>query len=57
MVLSIVSCKLPGADNPVVGVTLEPYLTVRKPEGGAPTTAGDIPEEGSTDARFALRLR
>lgn len=54
MALTIVSLKL--SSEAVCGVTLEPYLQVRK--GTFTTVSGeDVPEEGVSDARYVLRYR
>ena len=54
MALTIVSLKL--SSEAVCGVTLEPYLQVRK--GTSTTVSGeDVPEEGVSDARYVLRYR
>ena len=54
MALTIVSIKL--SSEAVCGVTLEPYLQVRK--GTSTTVSGeDVPEEGVSDARHVLRYR
>ena len=54
MALTIVSIKL--SSEAVCGVTLEPYLQVRK--GTSTTVSGeDVPEEGVSDARYVLRYR
>ena len=54
MALTIISLKLSA--EAVCGVTLEPYLQVRK--GASTTVSGeDVPEEGASDARYVLRYR
>ncbi len=57
MALTLVSCKIPAADTPVVGVTLDPYVLVRRADSGTTATAEEVPEEGHSDARFSLRFR
>ncbi|KAK9806248.1 hypothetical protein WJX72_007236 [[Myrmecia] bisecta] len=57
MALSIVSCRLPSGDTPVCGVTLEPYVVVRRGETNTTATADEVPEEGSGDSRYCLRFR
>ena len=57
MALTLVSCKIPAAETPVVGVTLDPYVLVRRGDSGVTATAEEVPEEGHSDARFSLRFR
>ncbi len=60
MALQILSCRIPSGDNPHCGVTLEPYVVVKRQlePGGLPTqvNAADLPEE-PTDSRFCIRSR
>ncbi|DBA89559.1 hypothetical protein WJX79_010338 [Trebouxia sp. C0005] len=54
MALTIVQIKLSA--EAICGVTLEPYLQVRK--GTSTTVSGeDVPEEGVSDSRYVLRYR
>ena len=57
MALTLVSCKIPQAETPVVGVTLDPYVLVRRADSGVTATADEVPEEGHSDARYSLRFR
>jgi CCR4-NOT transcription complex subunit 6 len=54
--LTITSARIPSGDAPICGVTLVPYVMVRRSDGQS-CNAEDCPEEGSGDARFALRFR
>lgn len=60
MALQVLSCRIPSGDNPHCGVTLEPYVVVKRSSdsGGLPSqvNAADLPGEG-TDARFYVRSR
>ena len=53
--LQITTARIPSADSPTCGVTLEPYVVVRR--GDQNIDAKDCAEEGSGDARFSLRFR
>lgn len=53
--LTITTARIPSGDSPVCGVTLEPYVVVRRGEQNV--DAKDCAEEGSGDARFSLRFR
>ncbi|KAL3151598.1 hypothetical protein ABBQ38_012592 [Trebouxia sp. C0009 RCD-2024] len=54
MALTIVQIKLSA--EAICGVTLEPYLQVRK--GSSTTVSGDdIPVEGTPDCRYVIRFR
>ena len=54
MALTIVQIKLSA--EAICGVTLEPYLQVRK--GSSTTVSGeDIPIEGTPDCRYVIRFR
>lgn len=54
MALTIVQIKLSA--EAICGVTLEPYLQVRK--GSSATVSGeDIPVEGTPDCRYVIRFR
>ncbi len=54
--LTITSARIPSSDAPICGVTLEPYVLIRRPDGQS-CNAEECPEEGSGDARFSLRFR
>ena len=54
--LTITSARIPSGDAPICGVTLAPYVLVRRSDGQS-CNGEDCPEEGSGDARFALRFR
>lgn len=60
MALQVLSCRIPSGDNPHGGVTLEPYVVVKRQleSGGLPTqvNAADLPEDNS-DSRFCIRSR
>ncbi len=51
----LVSVRLPTGDGVYHGVTLEPYVLVKR--GEATLNAEDIPEEGSPEGQFQLRAR
>eukprot|EP00798_Chlamydomonas_sp_ICE-L_P010483 gene10483-8447_t len=55
--LSLVSngCKLPTGDGVYCGVSVEPYVLVKR--GEATVTYDDVPEEGSPDGLYQLRSR
>ena len=55
--LQVLSCKLPTSEFIVQGVTVEPYVLVRRPEAAGTTTADEVPEEGTGDSRHCLRFR
>ena len=55
--LQVLSCKLPVSEFIVQGVTIEPYVLVRRPEAAGTTTADEVPEEGTGDSRHCLRFR
>lgn len=57
MAFAIVSVKLTSGDTPICGVTLEPYIVVRKSDGAGACTADDVPEEGVSDGAYQLRSR
>ena len=58
MALQVVSARLPSGDTIVQGVTVEPYVVVRRADATNTCTAEDVPEEGSdSQSRFALRFR
>lgn len=54
---TIVSTRLPAGDTPVCGVTLEPYVLIRKADTNSTVAADDSPEEGASDARYLLKSR
>lgn len=56
MAFTIVSCKLPTGDFPIVGVALQPYVLVKRNDGST-VPSDDIPEEGSGEGQFQLRSR
>lgn len=55
MAFSIVSVKLPTGDTPICGVTLEPYVVVKR--GDSTVTADEVPEEGSGEGLYQLKSR
>ena len=56
--LQVLSCKLPANEFIVEGVTIEPYVLLRRPDAaGTTTTADEIPEEGTGGSRYSLRFR
>ena len=57
MALTLLSCRVPSADVPVVGVGLEPYVLVRRGDTNATANAEEVPEEGTGDSRYSLRFR
>lgn len=54
--LTITQARIPSSDAPICGVTLEPYVLIRRSDGQS-CNAEDCPEEGSGDARYSLRFR
>ena len=57
-VLQVLSCKLPANEFIVEGVTIEPYVLLRRPDAAGTTiTADEIPEEGTGGSRYSLRFR
>lgn len=55
MAFSIVSAKLPTGDTPICGVTLEPYVLIKR--GDSTVTADEVPEEGSGEGLYQLKSR
>lgn len=53
--MQVLSAKLPTGDGVFAGVTLEPYVLIRK--GEATLTSDDLPEEGTQDAPGQYQLR
>ncbi|KAG2423839.1 hypothetical protein HXX76_014999 [Chlamydomonas incerta] len=55
MAVYLVSVRLPTGEGVYHGVTLEPYVLVKR--GEATLNAEDIPEEGAPEGQFQLRAR
>lgn len=53
--LAIVSAKLPTGDGVYCGVTLEPYVIIKR--GEQTLQLEDVPEEGSSEGNYQLRMR
>lgn len=53
--LILVSCKLPTGDGVYCGVTLEPWCLIKR--GDQNVSIEDLPEEGSPDGQYQLRMR
>ena len=53
--LNIQQCRLPTGEGVFCGVTLEPYVQVKR--GEQIVSIEDVPEEGSTDGVHQLRMR
>eukprot|EP00798_Chlamydomonas_sp_ICE-L_P008980 gene8980-16116_t len=48
-------CKLPTGDGVYCGVSVEPFVLVKR--GEATVTANDVPEEGAPEGMYQLRAR
>ena len=57
MAFVLLSSRIPSADTPVVGVTLEPYSLVKRTDTNTTANAEDVPEEGTGESRYSLRFR
>lgn len=55
MAFQVHSAKLPTGDTPICGVTLDPYVLVKRVEGSV-VSGDDVPQEGS-DGVYQLRSR
>lgn len=56
MALSIVQAKLLAGETPVCGVSIRPYILLRRGTDATQFTSDEIPEEGTTDSRWSLRI-
>jgi hypothetical protein len=59
MALQIQSASFPGGPGSTIvqGVTVEPYVVVRRGDSTATCSAEDVPEDGTGDSRYSLRFR
>jgi hypothetical protein len=48
--------RLQTGETPVCGVTLKPFIAVKR-ENNVTLTGDEVPEEGQGDSRFSLRVR
>ena len=55
MAVYLVSVRLPTGDGVYHGVTLEPYVLVKR--GEATLNAEELPEEGAPEGQFQIRAR
>eukprot|EP00884_Botryococcus_braunii_P017342 jgi/Botrbrau1/4291/Bobra.0390s0031.1 len=56
MALSIVQAKLIAGETPVCGVSIRPYILLRRGSDATQFTSDEIPEEGTSDSRWSLRI-
>jgi hypothetical protein len=54
--VDLMQFRLQTGETPVCGVTLKPFIAVKR-ENNVTLTADEVPEEGQGDSRFSLRVR